>query len=288
MKIRSVSVLLVAEFAAMSLWFVTAAILPDMMREVAISPGRQAALSSGVQAGFVIGALISASLGLADRFDPRRVFAVSAIGAALVNAGLLVAIPGSMASIAVRFATGLLLAGVYPIGMKIVIGWGLRDRGFLVGALVGALTFGSAAPHLIALAGGADCRVTVATTSMAAAAAGLLGLMARLGPHHGAASAFDPKAILFAWTNRRVRLAYAGYLGHMWELYAMWAWIATAAAASYGTSMAVADAEWLAKVTAFIAIGAGGFACVATGLLGDRFGKAEAAACAMAVSGAAA
>jgi MFS family permease len=285
-KIRSISLLLIAEVAAMSLWFVSAAVLPDMLREAALSPFRQAALSSGVQAGFVVGALTSAVLGLADRFDPRHVFAVSAICAGLANATLLVLIPGSLPAIAARVATGALLAGVYPVGMKIAVGWGQKDRGFLVGALVGALTLGAAFPHLLALAGGANWRLTVAIASIAAIAAGLLCLTTvSLGPHHGIAARFNPKAIATAWTNRRVRFAYAGYLGHMWELYAMWAWIAAATAASYGASLPMADAQQLAKLTAFIAIGAGGIACAFAGSVADRIGKAEVTIVAMALSG---
>jgi len=285
-KFRSISLLLIAEVAAMSLWFVSAAVLPDMLREAALSSFRQAALSSGVQAGFVVGALTSAVLGLADRFDPRRVFAVSAICAGLANATLLVSIPGSFPAIAARVATGALLAGVYPVGMKIAVGWGQKDRGFLVGALVGALTLGSASPHLIALAGGANWRLTVAIASAASVAAGLLCLATvSLGPHHGVAARFDPKVIATAWTNRRVRFAYAGYLGHMWELYAMWAWIAAATAASYSTSLPTSEALQLSKLTAFIAIGAGGIACAFAGSIADRIGKAEVTIVAMALSG---
>ena len=284
-KFGSITLLLIAEVAAMSLWFVSAAILPEMVREVGVSTMRQAALSSGVQAGFVVGALASAVLGLADRFDPRRVFAASAIAAGLANAGLLIAVPGGIAAILLRVATGALLAGVYPVGMKIAVGWGEKDRGFLVGALVGALTLGSASPHLIALAGGADWRFTVALASLAAVAAGLLVLATALGPHHAIAARFNPGVIASAWTNRRVRLAYAGYLGHMWELYAMWAWIAAATAASYGASLALPEAEQLAKITAFTAIGAGGIACAFAGLAGDRIGKAEITILCMALSG---
>ena len=153
-KSRSISILLIAEVAAMSLWFVSAAILPEMLAERAISTTRQALLSSGVQAGFVFGARCSRPpSGLADRFDPRRVFAACALAAALINASLIFSTPGSIPTIAARFATGALLAGVYPVGMKIAVGWGQSDRGFLVGALVGALTLGSALPHLIALGG---------------------------------------------------------------------------------------------------------------------------------------
>ncbi|NNE22206.1 MAG: MFS transporter [Rhizobiales bacterium] len=276
---------MVAEVAALSLWFVSAAILPDMLRDAEISPFRQAALSSGVQAGFVIGALVSAVLGLADRFDPRRVFAASAIAAGLINAALLVVEPGHVIAIGARIATGALMAGTYPVGMKIAVGWGQKDRGFLVGALVGALTLGSAAPHLFALAGGSDWRLTVAAASLASVLSGLLVFAVKLGPHHAIAARFDPKVITSAWTNRRVRLAYAGYLGHMWELYAMWAWIAAATAASYSLSVPLADAEWLSKLTAFIAIGAGGLACAFAGLAADRIGKAEVTIIAMALSG---
>ncbi|MFV2093003.1 MAG: MFS transporter, partial [Hyphomicrobiales bacterium] len=285
MKFRSISLLLLAEVAAMSLWFVSAAILPDMVREAQLSPFRQAALSSGVQAGFVIGALASAVLGLADRFDPRRVFAACAIGAGLVNASLLVASPGSDIAIAARVVTGALLAGVYPVGMKIAVGWGQKDRGFLVGALVGALTLGSALPHLMALGGGTDWRQTVAIASGAAMGAGIICLMVSLGRHHGVAPKFNPRVIAQAWTNRRVRLAYAGYLGHMWELYAMWAWIAAATAASYGATLPALQAEQLSRLTAFVAIGAGGLACAVAGLVADRFGKAEITIIAMALSG---
>ncbi len=269
----------------MSLWFVSTAILPDMLRETPLTTFQQAALSSGVQAGFVMGALVSAALGLADRYDPRIVFAVSAIAAALANASLLFVEPGGVLAIAARFMTGALLAGVYPVGMKIAVGWGQDDRGLLVGALVGALTLGSASPHLISLMGGADWQLTVAAASVAAAAAGVLCLAVSIGPHHVTASSFDWRAMGTAWTNRKVRLAYAGYLGHMWELYAMWAWIAAATAVSYRYTLSPADSETLSKLTAFVAIGGGGLACVLAGLAADRVGKANVAIIAMVVSG---
>lgn len=286
MKARSLALLLVAEVSGMGLWFITAAVLPDLMRETELSPFRQAALSSGVQAGFVIGALVSAVFGLADRYDPRRVFAFSAVAAGLINASLLVIEPDSNLAIVVRVVTGALLAGVYPVGMKIAVGWGQKDRGFLVGALVGALTLGSAAPHLLAYGGGADWRLTIGLASLAAIAGGLLCLLVKLGPYHGVAARFDPSVIGQAWTNRRVRLAYAGYLGHMWELYAMWAWIGVATALSYGATLPQAEAESFAKLTAFAAIAAGGLSSIAAGLVADRVGKIEVAITAMAVSGA--
>ncbi len=285
MKTRSILLLLFAEVAAMSLWFVSAAILPDMVREVGMSPLRQAALSSGVQAGFVIGAVLSALFGLADRFDPRRLFAFSAVSAGLINLSLAIVVPGSALAIAARVMTGLLLAGVYPVGMKIAVGWGDRDRGFLVGALVGALTLGSALPHLMALGGGTDWRQTVMIASVSAILAGLLCLRVGLGPFHAAAAAFNPRVISTAWKDHRIRLAYMGYLGHMWELYAMWAWVGAATAASYGATLGAAQAQWLARLTAFVAIGAGGASCALAGRVADRIGKADVTIIAMMVSG---
>lgn len=285
MKVRSLTLLLIAEVTGMGLWFITAAVLPDLVRETNLSPWRQAALSSAVQAGFVAGALLSAILGIADRYDPRRVFTIAAVSAGFVNASLLILDPASDLAIAARFMTGALLAGVYPVGMKIVVGWGVKDRGFLVGALVGALTLGAAVPHILAYGGGTDWRLTIALASLAAIVGGVLCLFISLGPHHSTAARFDPRVIGQAWTNRRVRLAYGGYLGHMWELYAMWAWISVATVISYNATMPEADAQALAKLTAFSAIAAGGVASVFAGLAADKVGKSEVAIAAMAVSG---
>jgi MFS family permease len=284
-KIRSIAVLAFTQIMAMSLWFISAAVLPEMVAESQISAGRQALLSSAVQAGFVVGALISAALGLADRFDPRRVVMISAILAALANASLLIAPIGGIAAITARFLTGALLAGVYPVGMKIAAGWGKTDRGLLIGLLVGALTLGSASPYLASLLGGADWRIAVTITSLAAALGGLSILLAGLGPYHAKAARFDPGCIRTAWTNRRIRLAYAGYFGHQWEIYAMWAWIGVVAAASYSASLPAAEATELAKLTAFLAIGLGGVACMVAGAFADKFGKAETTIIAMGVSG---
>lgn len=288
MKARSISLLMLAEVAAMCLWFVSAAILPEMLAEAPVSPWRQAGLTSAVQLGFVAGALASAVLGLADRYDPRRVFAICAVLAGVSNGMLTVVPPGSGSAILARFLTGAMLAGVYPVGMKIVVGWGQRDRGFLVGALVGALTLGSALPHLIALGGGADWRITVLIASAASLGAAALGLTVGLGPFHGRASRFSPSVIAEAWKNRRVRLAYAGYFGHMWELYGMWAWIASACAVSYGSTLAEPDAARLARITAFTSIAGGGVICLFAGRYADRIGKADVTILAMAVSGSAA
>ena len=283
-KFASLSVLFMAEVAGMSLWFVSSAILPDLLLDQDITELRQALLTSAVQAGFVAGALAAAFFGIADRYDPRKVFMISALVAGLFNLSLLFLEPGSNLTIIARFATGALMAGIYPVGMKITVGWGLKDRGFLVGSLVAALTLGSALPHLFAYTGGADWQLTVILSSLAAILGGFACLFTRLGPHHQKATGFDPNSIGIAWTNKKVRLAYAGYFGHMWELYGMWAWIGTAVAVSYAFHLPEPEAVSLAKITAFLAIAVGALACVIAGLTADKIGKARVAAAAMVFS----
>ena len=171
-KARSVTVLALAAVLSMSLWFVSAAILPEIVAEAGIGPGRAAALSSAVQIGFVIGALALAVHGTADRYDPRRVMLISALIAAGANLALLVTPLGGWAQVVLRAVTGAGLAGVYPVGMKVLVGWGTRDRGALVGLFVGAVTVGSALPHLLAYFGGPDWRATVVAASAMAVAGG--------------------------------------------------------------------------------------------------------------------
>ena len=269
----------------MSLWFVSAAILGDMAAEARLSPGVQAALSSAVQAGFVVGAVLSAVYGLADRYEPRYVFALFCLVAALANALMVVVIPGSISAILLRALTGAALAGVYPVGMKIAVGWGRKDRGLLVGLLVGGLTLGSASPHLLAFYGGADWRITVLIASALTVLAALIVLAVRNGPFHTKAAAFNPRAITEAWTNKSIRRAYGGYLGHMWELYAMWSWIGVALAVSFAFHMPTEDAIEFAKLMTFFIIAAGAISCPLAGWFADKVGKAELTIVAMAVSG---
>lgn len=276
-KAGSMALLMLAQVLVLSLWFISAATMPGMLAEVAISPARQAALSSGVQIGFVGGALVSAVLGLADRFDPRALFAGCAVLAAAANAALPVLPVGGDLAIALRVLTGLSLAGVYPVGMKMAAGWGLRDRGFLVGLLVGALTLGSSLPHLLAGLGGADWRVTVYLSAGGALIGGVVVLAVALGPYHARAQGFSLRAVTLAWTDRRIRRAYGGYLGHMWELYALWAWMPVAAAASFAGRMSVAEAQGLATWVTFAAIGLGAVSAVWAGWVAGRFGKANVA-----------
>jgi MFS family permease len=286
-KRASVTVLIVTQIAVLSLWFSSAAVLPEMAREAGLTAARLAWLSTAVQLGFGAGALVFALLGFADRFDPRRVFMLSALAGAATNLALLAVPIGGGEAIALRALTGAAMAGVYPVAMKIATGWGKTDRALLVGLLVGALTIGSASPHLISFIGGAGWRLTIWASTLLAVAGGCAILTVGLGPHHARAPRLDLTAVGLVWTDRRLRLAVIGYIGHMWELYAFWAWVAVFATTSYALA-GTPDAGALGKLTAFAAIALGGLACVPAGWLADRIGRARVAMYCLIVSGGAA
>ena len=288
-KAANLSLIAAAQVLALALWFSGTAAGPDMAQESpAIGPGFLALLTSGVQAGFVFGTLGSAVLALPDRFDPRRVFACAAVVGALANLAILVLPVGSPLVIAARFVTGVALAGIYPVGMKLAVGWATRgDIGMTVGLLVGGLTLGSALPHLVNALGGLSWRVTVASASAVSLVAALLAGALRLGPRHAAAQAFRPGAALAIWRNRGVRLATLGYLGHMWELYAMWAWVGAYLAASFAAWRGVSSGSpGEASAATFAVIAAGALGCVAAGRLADRVGRVRVTIGAMLTSGA--
>ena len=273
---RSIILLTLAEVLAMSLWFISGALLPEMQAEAPMSAGHAAAMATAVQAGFVLGALGLALHGTSDRHDPRLIFAASALLAAASSAGMVLLSPDNGAQIALRMITGMALAGVYPVGMRIAVSWTARRRGAVVGLLIAALTLGAAAPHLFALAPGQGWRGPVLLAAGLSAGAAVLMAGVRLGPFHRRATGMSVRAVGLAWTDRRLRLAFAGYLGHMWELYAFWAWIATALSLSF-TAMAPDEAIRTARLTAFAAISAGALSCLLAGPVADRLGKARVA-----------
>ncbi len=284
-KTRTLLLLAPAQVAALSLWFSTAAMLADLQAAGLVGDAAAAGLSSAVQAGFVVGALFIAITGLADRFDPRRVFAVSVCLAAGVNLLLFTVSFDSVTALLIRGVTGAALAGVYPVGMKMAAAWGVKDRGFLVGLLVGALTLGSASPYLISFLGGSAWQQVVTTTSLLGFIAAALALMTTLGPHMGKAARFSPAVLATAWRNKGVRYAYLGYLGHMVELYAMWAWLGLALTLSLTDSYGAAPAASWAKLITFAAIAAGALSCIIGGRVADRIGKAQFTIGAMVISG---
>ena len=275
-----------AEVLALSLWFSGTAAGPGLLAEAhAPVAGFQAWLTSAVQAGFVAGTLISAALALPDRFDPRRVFSLACLVGAAANAVILALPPGGIGDLLCRVATGLALAGIYPVGMKLAAGWANRnDTGLVVGLLVGGLTLGSALPHLVNALGGLGWRLTIGAASGCAVIAAVVIGRASLGPLHAAAPRFRPAQALLLLRDRGTRLATLGYLGHLWELYAMWAWIGAYLGASFAAARGGASSPGLASLATFAVIAAGAAGSVGAGLLADRVGRVRVTCAAMLVS----
>jgi len=279
---RALCLLALALVLTMSPWFSATAVLPQLRARYGFGDSVGAWLTIAVQLGFVLGAVGSAATGLADRVPLRRLVLGSAVAVALCN-GLLLVAHSPMQWLLLRMATGVFLAGVYPPSMKLVATWFVRGRGLALGVLIGAITIGSASPHLLGALGGAQWQAVIVVTSMATlAGATLIAAGVREGPYPFPTAVFRIADAAATLRNRGVLLAMCGYFGHMWELYAMWAWFATyarAALARQGSGMNAA-------ALTFAAIASGALGCVFAGLAADRFGRARTAALAMAVSAA--
>ncbi len=285
---RALALLAFAAFLGMSSWFSASAILPQLRAAWGLSTGMGSLLTISVQLGFVFGAVVSAALNLADLVASRRLMLFGAAGAAAVNA-LLLASSGPATALPLRFATGAGLALLYPPSLKAMSTWFRRDRGTALGIMVGALTLGSAMPHLInglGGLGGVHWRGVIVTTSVLTLAGGMVAeFIGRDGPFPFPRAVFDPRQIARAFANRGVRLATIGYFGHMWELYAMWTWFAVFFAdvlRAHGS----ARIQQGAAFAAFAVIGAGAPGCWLAGWLADRWGRTRTTALALAASGA--
>ena len=277
---KMLGVVSLAQFLGMTLWFSATAVTPLLIDEFNISEARAPWLTMAVQAGFVAGTLFSALANLADVFNSRTLMFAGALAGATANAAVLVA-PGAISVIALRFLTGAALAFVYPPAMKIAAGWFRDGRGLALGILIGALTLGKAFPHLLSALFGVEWRAPMLLASGLAIVGGALVVaIVRDGPYVAATAPFDPQAIRRVLSIRGARLAMLGYLGHMWELYAMWTWVVVFAWASL-TDSGMANVAAAGSFAAFLAIGSGAAGCVMAGYLADRAGKARVAMWAM-------
>ncbi|RWH70053.1 MFS transporter [Mesorhizobium sp.] len=281
---RVLSLLCLAVVLSLTTWFSATAILPELRQELALGASAEAWLTNGVQVGFVLGALAASLVNLPDLVRLSHLMAAAALVAALANATLLFH-PGPGGVIAARIVTGVALAGVYPPALKLVATWFERDRGLALGAVIGALTVGSALPHLFrAVSTALDWRPVVAATSVATAAGALLFLLfAKEGPYPFGKAVFEPSRIGQVFREKPLLLANLGYLGHMWELYAMWAWLLAYTRASF-EAQAIGTAA-IASLSTFLVVASGILGCLLGGYLSDRIGRTATTAGMMIVSG---
>jgi MFS family permease len=284
-KRASIFWLSVSQALVLSLWFTASAAAVSIRESATLSALQEALLANAVQLGFVAGSLISALLALADRLEPRRLYAISALIGAAANVAVIFFEPGSAVWLGLRFVTGMIMAGVYPVGIKIAASWATRDRGLLVGILVGALAIGSALPHLIAAVSTLPWRWLFGASSLLAVIGAGVVMTISVGPQYAMAGAFRISDAFSGLRNRALRLANFGYFGHMWELYAFFVWIGSFAGAALAARGEMAAGN-LPSLIAFAAIGSGAIGLAGGGWIADRIGRTAFTAIMLAVSGA--
>ncbi|HUF34948.1 MAG TPA: MFS transporter [Gemmatimonadales bacterium] len=284
---RILALLALAQVLGMSLWFSANAVSGHFRALWGLSAAETGWLTAAVQLGFVAGSAIAAVLNLADLVPARVYFAGAALLGAAANAALLAA-PGFTGGLACRFFAGFFLAGVYPPAMKMAATWFRADRGLAIGTIVGALTVGKAIPYLVRSADVTSPRTVILTASLGAVlAAALVGTGYRDGPHEFPRRPFSWRLVTTVAGHRETRLATAGYLGHMWELYAMWTWVPAFIAASAAERAVQGHVVPVSAVylLAFGAIAVGGVGALWGGWAARAYGYTRVVTWAMAASG---
>ena len=283
---RQLVLLSLAELLALSLWFSASAVLPALKLEWGLGDGGGAALTIAVQAGFIVGTLASALANLPDIVAARTLMVIGAALGALANGALALGVSSLGPALALRFVTGVCLAGAYPPAMKIMATWFREGRGLAIGVLIGALTVGSATPHLIPAITALSWRGTLLVASaLALAGAAVVLFFVGDGPHRFPSARFDLRMAAAVFRERGPRLACFGYLGHMWELYAMWTWIAAFLAASLEAHGGGSYVGLGPSGATFLVVALGALGCWAGGGASDRWGRTALTMVAMALSG---
>jgi len=283
---RALAALSLAELFALSLWFSASAVLPALSRAWSLGSSGRAGLTIAVQLGFIVGTLASALGNLPDLWSPRLLMLGSIVGGVIANTILALGVDSLPPALALRFVTGLAMAGAYPPAMKIIATWFRERRGLAIGILIGALTVGSATPHLIRGVTDLPWRQTLlAASGLAAIAALIVWLGVREGPYRFPPARFDVRMAAAVFRERPLRLACFGYFGHMWELYAMWAWLGVFFAESLATRGGEGYGGLNASLATFVAMTAGAGGCYAGGIVSDRWGRTTLTIAAMALSG---
>ncbi|MGO1233572.1 MAG: MFS transporter [Marinobacter sp.] len=277
-------VIVLAQLFGTSLWFSINGVWVSLAGELGLPESQLGHLTLAVQGGFIAGTLGFAVTGLADRFGASRIFAVASVLGALVNAGFVVTADSAALGVFWRFTTGLCLAGIYPLGMKMVIAWTPKYAGAALAWLIGMLTLGTALPHLMRGATlGLPWEWPLLGSSILALAGGALVLLLGDGPHLPKASGRVPlRQGLAALRVPRFRAVAGSYFGHMWELYALWTLVPLLAGREL--SRLGLGSEWVPWL-AFAIIGIGALGCIGGGWLSRSKGSEWVARWALRLSG---